>query len=161
MPSCPSGDAMHIAARAASWSSAAGATAARAASRMLAMPVRLPEAMRSASRATSTGKLSGDSGGTDSRPICQARSASIALARQQEVHRGGLAHRQREPLGAAEAGHASDPCLGQSELAALGCDDEVTGEGQLEPASEGEPIDLGNDRDRATPRSPTSCGVLR
>ena len=150
-----------MAASAASWSSAAGATAGRAASRMLAMPGPAARGDQFGQPGDLRRGRPGARGGTDSRPICQARSASIRSPLSSRCIAAGLPTDGRQPLGAAESGHAADPRLGQPELAAVGGDDQVAGEHQLEAAAEGEPVDCGDDRHDRRRDAPSSSGVRR
>ncbi len=109
------------------------------------MPARLPEAMSVARRATSVGVCLGAQR-RDRQQADLPRSVGVdAFTAQEQVHGGRLAHRRREALGAAETRDAADPRLRQPELASVGRDHQVAGEGELEPTAEGEAVDRSDD----------------
>ena len=159
----PVGEAMEIAARAASWSSAAGATERRAASRMLARPVRLPDAIRVATRCASAMRLDpeGTAGPRAARP---ARLVLASMRSPVSSSRYGhrLAHRSRSAAGFRR----SRACSRSGPPAArTGCGPRRATTWQasisLEPTSQRDTRRRRRSRAPSSRRSRSSSGVLR
>ena len=64
------------------------------------------------------------------------------LSGQHQVHGRWLAHRLGKPLCAAKPGDATDPGLGEAELASIGGKDQVAREHQFEASAQREPVNL-------------------
>ena len=68
------------------------------------------------------------------------------LAEREQPQGSGGADPARQPLGAAGAGDQPEACLGEAELGPTIGDDQVAGEGELEPAAGSRAIDRGDHR---------------